>query len=66
MKQVLTSFAVVSTGEGKRLSYTYSVIEENGDLRQSNLRKSFIALEPDTLAHIAALEQTVAERMSAG
>lgn len=61
--KVLTSFAVVSTGEGKRVSYTHSVIDEEGNVLRSNVRKSFIATGEALLADIAAIEAAVEERL---
>ncbi|MGN0975675.1 MAG: hypothetical protein ACI4OL_06710 [Gemmiger sp.] len=60
---VLTSFAVVSTGEGKRVSYTYSVIDADGNVQQSNVRRSFIATTGELLGQIAAIESVVSARL---
>lgn len=64
--KVLTSFAVVFTGEGKRVSYTYSVIDAEGNVERSNVRKSFIATSQALLADIAAIQAAVEERMEGG
>jgi len=52
----LTSVTAFSTGEGKRISGTYSVMTESGDLVDSNVRFNFIALNEELLTHIEALE----------
>jgi len=52
----LTSITVFSTGEGKRVSGTYSEITEGGDLVGNNNKFNFIALNPDLLEHITAIE----------
>lgn len=38
----LTSFTSHTTGEGERISYTYSRIED-GEIVESNIRKSILA-----------------------
>lgn len=52
----LTSVTVFSTGEGKRVSGTYSEMTESGDLVDSNVRFNFIALDEELLTHIEAIE----------
>ena len=53
----VTSVTAFSTGEGKRVSGTYSEMTESGDLVDSNVRFNFIALDEELLAHIDALEK---------
>ena len=52
----LTSITVFSTGEGKRISGTYSEITEGGDLVGNNNKFNFIALDLELLEHITAIE----------
>jgi len=52
----LTSVTVFSTGEGKRVSGTYSEITEDGDLVGNNNKFNFIALDQELLDHISAIE----------
>lgn len=40
----LTSFTHHVTSEGDRLSITYSVISEDGTIKDSNIRKNYIVL----------------------
>ena len=44
-RKVITSFTKHDTGEGVRLSYTYSVISEDGNLEKSNERVSCIVMD---------------------
>lgn len=42
MQHKLTSFVSYKTAEGERLSYTYSKIDENGDIIDANIRKTIV------------------------
>lgn len=55
--QKITSFTSHKTGEGTRLSATYSEITESGQLAKSNERFNVIVVEENTeiQAHIDAL-----------
>ena len=43
----ITSYTVFQTAEGTRLSYTYSKIDENGNITESNVRKNMIVMDED-------------------
>ena len=51
----ITSFTSHTTGEGSRLSATYSEITEDGNLVKSNERFNTIVVDAETQAHIDAL-----------
>lgn len=59
----LTGAAIVTVGEGQRISYTYSEIDETGNVRSQNNRASFIALEETVLAAINTVMTAAAEHM---
>ena len=44
----ITSFTAHQTAEGMRLTFTYSVIDENGNVIKSNVRATTIVLDRDT------------------
>lgn len=48
----ITSFTAHRTSEGKRLSFTYSVIDENGNLVKSNVRHTVIVLDDEISGYI--------------
>lgn len=48
MKKVITSFTAHQTSEGMRLTYTYSVINDGGDVVKSNVRATTIVLDSNT------------------
>lgn len=51
----ITSFTSHKTGEGTRLSATYSEISENGQLVKSNERFNVIVVDEDTQFHVDSL-----------
>lgn len=66
MKKI-TSITMHVTAEGQRLSYTYSVIDENtGAVVQENMRESMIVLDipanKNLLGHIEAINAAVEEK----
>lgn len=54
--QKITSFTSHQTGEGTRLSATYSEITEDGQLVKSNERFNVIVVDEEVQAHVDALE----------
>lgn len=52
----ITSFTSHKTGEGTRLSATYSEITEGGQLVKSNERFNVIVVDEEQQEHIDALE----------
>ena len=57
----LTSFTHLITGEGDRISYTYSVLDSDGNVVAQNKRGNFVALDNTLLSHISAINQYIAE-----
>lgn len=57
----LTSFTKLLTGEGVRISYTYSEIDEHGNLLSQNNRENFVVVNDGLLAHIDAIEEYITE-----
>lgn len=53
----ITSITSHKTGEGTRLSATYSEITEGGQLVKSNERFNVIVVDEDVQAHIDSLER---------
>lgn len=44
----ITGYAFMETSEGLRVSYTYSKIDDNGNVLSSNVRGSYIDFSEDT------------------
>ena len=51
------------SAEGKRVYYTYSEIDSDGNVTSSNVRGSYVALDEDVLAAIATLETAAQARL---
>lgn len=56
MTTKITSFTAHQTAEGMRVTYTYSVIDADGNLVKSNQRATVIVLDNDINAAIAGIE----------
>ena len=60
--KALTSFTKLTTGEGTRVAYTYSIIDdETGEIISQNNKGSFIAMLPDLKQHLDAIDQFISE-----
>ena len=59
----ITGFSVLTTGEGKRVTVNYSVLDDAGNIRDTNLRANYVALEVTVLEAIAAIEQDAAAHL---
>lgn len=46
----ITAFSIHTTGEGERAAFTYSVIDENGNVVVQNKRAEVILVNDETLA----------------
>ena len=58
----LTSFMKLSTGEGDRIAFSYSVIDKySGKIVEQNQRGNFLILDDDVAAHVAAIEKYIKE-----
>lgn len=54
MKKI-TSFTHLYTGEGHRIAYTYSEIDEQGNLISQNSRGNFIEVHPEVIEAIETI-----------
>ncbi len=64
--RLLTGFAVINNRNGKMISYTYDVVDEKGNLKNSNKKESFVVLEGEEELKTAVmnLEELVERRMN--
>lgn len=62
----VTSFTHHVTGEGSRISATYSELSENGEIIRSNVRFNTVVLDSDVemLSHIQAINNYVSAKIS--
>ena len=59
----LSGVAIVTTAEGERVSYTYTELDDSGNITSQNNRGSFVALDDDLLTAIAILKNAVNARL---
>ena len=55
MKKI-TGFSVMTTGEGKRITVNYSVLDEEGNLKDTNLRENYVELDENVLEEIKVMD----------
>ena len=60
----ITGFSVMTTGEGMRVTVNYSVLDDAGNIRDTNLRANYVALDDTVLAAIDAIEQDAAAHVA--
>ena len=58
MKKI-TSFTHLYTGEGHRIAYTYSEIDEQGELISQNNRGNFVETHPDVIDAIETILEDI-------
>lgn len=56
----LTSFTCLRTGEGIRVSYTYSEVSDTGELISQNNRENFIVVDSSLEEDISNIENYIA------
>ena len=62
MKKILTSFLNLSTGEGSRISYTYSEINETtGNIISQNNKGNFLVLDAEIQTHLDAIKKYISD-----
>lgn len=57
----LTSFMNLNTGEGSRISFTFSEVAENGQVLDQNLKGNFLILDPEIAGHVDAIRKYIEE-----
>ena len=63
MEKILTSFMNLSTGEGSRIDYTYSEVnEETGEIVSQNNKGNFLVLDDDVQSHLDAVKKYIRDK----
>ncbi|WP_346936347.1 hypothetical protein [Clostridium sp.] len=62
MKKI-TGFAVIKDNVGNRITYTYTEIDENGNIIDSNKKESFVVMDTGTEGIIKQLEDVINARL---
>lgn len=61
--KILTGFAVIKDSVGSRITFTHSVVSEDGTITSSNNKESFVVLDAETKELVRKLEEKINERM---
>ena len=59
----VTGIAYVNTAEGLSIGYTYSKIDDNGNVTASNIRGSYIDESESTKSFVDSLTKTIVKRI---
>ena len=59
----ITGFSVLTTGEGERVTLSYSVLDADGNIVSTNNRKNYVVLDEDVLTAIATIRTDAALRV---
>lgn len=60
MKKILTSFMNLSTGEGSRIAYTYSEVDENtGSIISQNNKGNFLVMNDDVQKNLDSVKDYI-------
>lgn len=62
--KILTGFAIINDRNGKRVTYTYDVVDDRGNVQDSNVKESYVVLDDSTSDAIKSLENIVVARMN--
>ena len=60
----ITGFSVLTTGEGKRVTVNYSVLDDAGNIRDTNLRANYVALDDTVLKAVETIEADAAAHVA--
>nr|UVX46308.1 MAG: hypothetical protein [Bacteriophage sp.] len=60
MKKILTSFMSLSTGEGSRIAYTYSEVDEStGSIISQNNKGNFLVMNDDVQKNLDSVKDYI-------
>ena len=62
--KILTSFAYIRTHNGGRITYTYDICDEKGNIKDTNIKESFLVVEQEYKDAVANLETLIENRMN--
>lgn len=60
--KILTSFTKLITGEGIRVSYTFSEIDELGNVVSQNNRANFVVTDTSLKSNLEAVDDYISEK----
>ena len=60
MKKILTSFMILSTGEGSRIAYTYSEVDETtGSIISQNNKGNFLVMDDNVQKNLDSVKNYI-------
>ena len=59
MTKKITMISKINTGEGERIVYTYSEINNSGEVVNQNLKGNFLILDPEVAGHVDAIRKYI-------
>lgn len=60
--KVLTSFIALNTGEGERISFTYSEVDGEGNIISQNNKKNFLVLDSGLKNNLNEIKKYIEEK----
>ena len=60
----LQGFAVINDTVGKKIAFTYSDIDVDGNILSSNIKESFVPVDQNVLDAIAVIEDVINNRIT--
>lgn len=62
--KILTGFAIINSDVGKKIAFTYSTVDEGGNITKSNTKESFAVIDENMLNAIKIIEDNINTRLS--
>lgn len=66
MQRKVTSFSNFITGEGERIAFTYSEMEDNGKLLSQNNKGTFVALDQEVIEKMQWVRKYIEDNILEG
>jgi hypothetical protein len=63
-KTVIKGFTMLKTAEGMRVSYVYSIIDQDGNVIKENVNESFVVMDDELKTNIDSIVLFIETRMS--
>lgn len=59
----VTSFMSLNTGEGSRIAFTFSVIDEKGNVVSQNNKGNYMVMDEEEQKHVDAIRENILARI---
>lgn len=61
--KIITGFAIINSDIGKKIAYTFSEVDEDGNVTKSNIKESFAIIDEKVLNAITTIENKIKTRL---